>query len=809
MIVRTAAAILAAISLTLSLASCNQVAQPVEAGLLADPDEWPNWGRTGHEAHYSPLDEIGAANVDGLSLAWHFDVEPGYTPSTPIMADGKLFITTGHSHIRAFEADTGKLLWEYDGGTRERAQTPLHFGWGNKGIAYGEGKVVLGTTDGYVIALDAETGKEAWKVMDFPDDKPRNMAGAPRVFGGKVIIGHGGADISPIRGYVSAYDLATGELAWRFYTVPGDEEDQSAGPQAERLMDASWPGGIMGDDGQRRGGGGTAWNAFSYDAELGLIYLGIGNGFPYNQKLRSPEGGDNLFLASIVAVEAETGAYRWHYQVCPAEQWDCTATTDMTLATLELDGEERKVLMQAPKNGFLYVLDRATGEFLSAEPFAKVTWAERIDPETGRPVENPGIRYQGKEGLFEMWPGPNGAHSWMPQAYSPRTGLLYIPVTDKGALIAEGQEGGAEISAGMGVTLLPEADLEGDNRSYLKAIDPATQEEVWQVDLPGTSIGGVLATAGDLVFQGRMDGYLVAYDARSGAEVWKHKTASPVMGAPISYRMNGKQYIAVLTGVSGTSAGIQSLGNQEVRTDYRQPRRLLVFALGGTDELEPEPMPELVVPADPDFEPDLARAQQGAMLFGTNTCLVCHGWNAVGGGAAPDLRYSPTIVDAQTFRAIVKEGALRPNGMPAYPQISDSDLETIRFYLRARSKAAPAEREALMRKAAAGGMNPDATAKDFAGKWNIAIQTPVGISNAVMTLRDTGGGKLAGTVAADEGDVAITGRVKNGRAQLSGEASMGMTITVEYDFGLKGSRIEGENSNGPFGTFDFTGKRVS
>jgi quinohemoprotein ethanol dehydrogenase len=789
----------------LALAGCSMgPAQPVEEAMVAAPDEWPGWGRTGYETHYSPLDEIDTGNVDSLALAWHYDLEPGFTPSTPIMADGKLYITTGHSMIRAFAADTGKLLWEYDGKTRERAKSALHFGWGSKGIAYGDGKVVLGTTDGYVIALDANSGEEVWKTFDYPDDAPRNIGGAPRVFGDKVIIGHGGADITPLRGYVSAYDLATGKLAWRFYTVPGENADQSAGAKAAELMDASWPSGWRNEDGSRRGGGGTAWNAFSYDPELGLIYLGVGNGFPYNQQKRSPDGGDNLFLASIVAVDAKTGEYRWHYQVCPAEQWDCTATTDMTLATLEIDGQPRKVLMQAPKNGFLYVLDRETGEFLSAEKVAKVTWADKIDPETGRPVENPGIRYQGKPGLFELWPGVNGAHSWMPQAYSPQTGLLYIPITDKGALIGEGQEGGAEISAGMGVTVIPEAELEDNNKSYLKAIDPATQKEAWRVDLPGNTPGGVLATAGNLVFQGRMDGYLVAYDAKSGKELWKHKTASPVLGAPISYRMGGKQYVAVMTGTSGTGAGIQSLGNAALRTDYRQPRRLLVFAIGGADALKAEAMPELVSPEDPGFVVDLERAQKGAMLFGTNTCLVCHGWNAVGGGAAPDLRYSPVITDAATFRSIVKGGALRSNGMPPYPQISDADLETIRFYLRARARAAPGERKALLEKAA--GFDASAKAADFVGTWDIVIQSPVGEQPATMTL-SADGEKLSGKVTAEQGDVAVTGAVEGGRAKLSGEASMGMTITVAYDMGLSGGNLVGENANGPFGTFPMTGSK--
>ena len=663
--------------------------------MVADPDEWPSWGRTGHETHFSPLDDIDTDNVADLKLAWHFDLEPGYSSSTPLMADGKVFITTGHSHIRALDAVTGTQIWEYDGGTRERATSSFQLGWGNKGIAYSEGRVFLATTDGYVVALDARTGKEAWKVRDVPDDGvPRQYNAPTRVFGGKVIVGFGGADVSPARGFVTAYDAKTGKLAWRFFTTPGDEVSP-ANRKAEEVMRKTWPTGWKNSNGSRRGGGGTMWNAFAFDPGLNLLYLGVGNGFPYNQDLRSPGGGDNLFLASVVAIDANTGEYKWHYQTCPAEQWDCTATADMTLATLEIDGKPRKVLMQAPKNGFFYVLDRKTGEFISAEKIAKVTWAEKIDPKTGRPVENPGIRYNGKPGLFEMWPGPTGAHSWMPQAYSPKTGLVYVPVQELGALIGEGQKGGGELAAGMGVTLIPEVDLPGGHKSYLKAWNPVTQTEAWRVETPGTWPGGVMASAGNLVFQGQMDGQFIARDAETGKELWSFKTESPIVGAPITYRVNGRQYVTVITGAGGQGSGMQTLGNRAFRTDYRFPRRVLTFALDGKDTVPPFAVPTRSPADDPDYKADAARTQAGFMLFAGRACLVCHGWNAVAGGAAPDLRYSPVITDAATFRAIVKEGALKPNGMPPFPQFNDKELEDLRFYLRTRAQQAQDEETAL------------------------------------------------------------------------------------------------------------------
>jgi quinohemoprotein ethanol dehydrogenase len=667
---------------SLALAGCHPKPQ-VAAG------DWPNFGRDGSEQHYSPLTGINQQNVGQLKLAWHYDLEPGHSVSAPVEADGKLFITTGQSHIRALDAATGKELWEYDAHPRDVANT-LQMSWGSKGLAYWNGRVVIATTDGRVIGLDAATGKPVWEQRQFGPKDLRNTNGPPRIFDGKVIIGHGGADVSPIRGFVTAYDAMTGKQLWRFYAVPGDPSKPSEG-KADDLERASWKGDWYG-----KGGGGTAWNAFSYDPETHLIYLGIGNGFPYNQKLRSPGGGDNLFLASIVAVNADTGKYVWHYQICPAEQWDCTAVMDMTLADITIDGKPRKVLMQAPKNGFFYVLDRKTGELLSAEKFAKVTWAQKVDLKTGRPVENPGIRYADKKGLFELWPGPQGAHSWLPQAFSPRTGLVYIPVIEMGAMIGPLQPGAPPgLGSSMGATLIADADLPGSRKSFLKAWDPVKQKAAWSVELPGDWPGGVLATAGDLVFQGQIDGQLVARDARTGKVVWSFKAQSPIVAPPISYSVGGKQYVTVLTGSGSQGGGILATGNAAYRTDYRLPRHVLTFAIGGTDQLPAFQPPALTPPADPDFKPDQARIMKGAMGFAGGACVVCHGMNAIGGGTAPDLRYSPIIVDKDAFHAIVKDGASKAAGMPQFANLTDEQLEDIRYYLRFRAKQAPAEAAAL------------------------------------------------------------------------------------------------------------------
>lgn len=667
-----------------ALASCGATPS-ADGGLLADPDNWSSWGRGPGEQHYSPLREINRGNVGHLSLAWFFDLEPGNSATGPLAVDGKVFITSGHSLIRALDAATGRQIWEWDSHTRQ-VDRAMRLSFGPKGIAYWNGRVIVTTEDGRVVALDANTGAQIWEQRDFPTSELRNVDGPPRVFGDKIILGHGGADLSPIRGFVTAYDAMTGERLWRFYTIPGDPKTPPEN-EAMRIAADTWRG-----DWHSRGGGGSAWNAFSYDPDLNLIYLGVGNGFPYNQAIRSPGGGDNLFLASIVAVNAETGGYVWHYQVCPGEQWDCTATMDMTLATLRIGGRERRVLMQAPKNGFFYVLDRETGELISAEPYANVTWAERIDLQTGRPVENPGIRYHGRPGMFELRPGTSGAHSWLPQAFSPRTNLVYIPVIENATLIGDQ---GIDIDRPIipqGVMMENNPDLPGTHQSFLRAWDPVSQRERWSVELPGDWPAGVMATGGDLVFQGRIDGHFVAYDARNGHELWSFETQAPVVAPPISYAVNDRQYVTVITGSGASGGGVNAAGLANYRTDYRMPRRVLTFRLHGDASLPPAaPAPPLSAPTDPSYRPNPALEQRGAMIFAGAFCIACHGMNAVAGGTAPDLRASPYPANREAFASVVRGGALQHAGMPQYSELNADDVEAMRQYLRALGRGLPSE----------------------------------------------------------------------------------------------------------------------
>jgi quinohemoprotein ethanol dehydrogenase len=664
------------------LAGCERPAAPsADGGLLESPEDWPSFGRTAGEQHYSPLDQIDRESVARLSLAWYHDLEPGNTVTAPVSAGGKLFVTTGHSQIRAFDAATGALLWTHDSGTRQRAGFILRFGYGPKGLAYWNERVFIATHDGHVVALAAEDGRPLWERTTIEPGDGRYVNGPPRVFDGKVIVGHGGADSGPVRGYVDAFDAMTGDRLWRFYTVPGNPADGFESEAVERAA-GTWSG-----EWWRLGGGGTVWNAISYDPELDYLFFGTGNGYPYNHLLRSAGKGDNLFLCSIVAVAADSGEYVWHYQTNPAEQSDYNAAMDMTLATLVIDGRERRVLMQAPKNGFFYVIDRTSGELISARAHARVSWATEVDVRTGRPVEVPGYRYHGRP-MFELWPGVTGAHSWLPQSFSPRTGLVYIPAIERASMIGDEGLDLSRPDAGIGVVGDFNLEIDGARRSFLRAWDPVQQRERWSVALPGDWPAGTLATAGDLVFQGRLDGKFVAYDAISGQVMWTYDVGVPIVAPPISFAVGATQFVTVLTGAGASGSGLFAPASKGYRVDYRMPRRVLTFSLDGSATLPANPPPPpMVAPDDPGYAPDPALEQQGAVQFASAACFVCHGQNAANSGAAPDLRLSTYPSDRDAFHSVVRDGALVSLGMPRFDELSFEQTEAIRQYLRARARS--------------------------------------------------------------------------------------------------------------------------
>lgn len=654
--------------------------------LLADTnggDDWAGYGRTYGEQHYSPLADINVANVNRLSLAWSYDLGSGNPASIPVAVGGVLYVSSGLSVVRAFDAASGKLLWEHDTHVADVAGDKLRPAWGIRGVAYWDGKVYTGTQDGRLVALDARSGAEVWSVQTTSPGDGRYITGAPRVFDGKIIIGHGGADTSNNRGYVTTYDARTGKQLWRFFIVPGDPKkgfEDDAQAMAAKTWTGSW---------WNYGGGGAAWNAFTYDAETDTILIGTGNGAPWNRKIRSPGGGDNLFLCSIVALDAKTGRYKWHYQVNPGETWDFNAAMDMPLADLVIDGRKRKVVMQAPKNGFFYVIDRTNGKLISAEPFAKVTWAHRINLKTGRPEEVPGARFpDGKS--FEMWPTERGAHSWMPTAFSPKTGLIYIPKIEAGANY---YDRGIDLQnwtrpAGNAPALGEIFDLNVknplQNTSELLAWDPVRQRKVWSVKTFGGFNGGALATGGDLVFQGQIDGRFSAYDAKNGRELWHLAAQAAVIAAPITYRAKGVQYVTVLVGM-GTTPGLDRRAQGGLTIDARtQAKRILTFRIDGNAKLpKPQPATPLVAAPDPTYQSNPALAAAGANVYNLR-CTACHGVNVESGGIAPDLRASPVLQNAQVFLSIVREGALQMNGMPRFGELSDAETTALRQFLRSR-----------------------------------------------------------------------------------------------------------------------------
>jgi quinohemoprotein ethanol dehydrogenase len=647
--------------------------------------DWAGYGRTYGEQHYSPLADINATNIDRLKLAWFHDLPVGPSTTAPVEVDGVIYYARGYSVVDAVDALSGKLLWTYDPKVPEAAGQKLRTNWGSRGIAWWNGKVYTGTADGRLIAINAKTGVPVWSVMTIGKDDQRYITGAPRVFEGKVAIGHGGADFGAVRGYVTTYDAETGQQLWRFYTVPGDPAkgfENKAMAMAAKTWSGEW---------WKYGGGGTVWNAMTYDPETDTLLIGTGNGAPWNHRVRSKGKGDNLFLCSIIALDAKTGEYKWHYQINPAESWDYNAAMDIELADLTIDGKVRKVAMTAPKNGFYYVIDRLTGKLISAEPFAKVTWATKIDLTTGRPVEDPRVRYPDGT-TFVMRPSPMGAHNWYPMAYSPKAGLTFIPTidlaatfNDKGIMPESWKRApGVNLDNAMTMGWVIDGSIPDSGTSSLLAWNPVTQKEVWRIPTPAVVNGGVLATAGDLVFQGQVDGLFNAYEAASGKRLWSFDAQDAVLAPPISYQVNGKQYLTVLTGY-GTTGAIFGPLVTKYNLDYRsQKRRVLTFAVDGAAALPAVVAEEKKPPLqDASFHADAASAGRGEPIYG-GKCSICHGLDAVAGGNAPDLRKSPVPLDADAFAAVVRDGSLISAGMPGFSELTDKEREDLRQFIRTK-----------------------------------------------------------------------------------------------------------------------------
>lgn len=650
------------------------------------PGNWMTYGRTYSEQRFSPLKQINDQNVGQLALAWYVDLDTRRgQEATPIVVDGVMYFTTAWSKVFAVKAATGEKLWSYD------PQVPPEWAINaccdvvNRGVAVWQEKVFVGTLDGRLVALDAASGKPVWETLTVDRTYRYTITGAPRVVKGKVLIGNGGAEFG-VRGYLSAYDADTGRLVWRFYTVPGDPSKPFEAPVLEKAA-KTWTGQWW-----KFGGGGTVWDSIAYDPALDLVYLGVGNGTPWNRRARSPQGGDNLFTCSVVALNADTGEYVWHYQETPGDAWDFDSAESIVLADLTINQSPRKVLLHAPKNGFFYVLDRATGELISAKPYTAVSWASGIDLKTGRPVENPAARYEEGKGV-PVAPGPLGGHSWHSLSFSPLTGFVYIPVQDAGLLYksdehfqqkALGYNAGIDfVAAGMPQQPEIKKAILKMIKGHLSAWDPIQQKEIWHIDRSSPVNGGLLSTAGNLVFEGTAQGNLEAYRADNGQKLWSADAQSGVVAAPITYTVSGEQYIAVLAGWGG----VFPLSYGEVAFSSGRTQnisRLLAFKLGSKASLPPLPQfspPQLNPPKS---TATAATIQKGEALF-QRYCLTCHGDVAVGGGVLPDLRYSGTLDNDQWFDIVLK-GQRKQAGMVAFEkELSRDDAAAIRAYVILRA----------------------------------------------------------------------------------------------------------------------------
>jgi quinohemoprotein ethanol dehydrogenase len=707
--------VMASLSLALCLSGCRGGSEPATTRNTAtethvspfqsrlnnatkEPQNWALHGGTYAEQRFSSLGQINTTNVGQLKLAWAYDFDTSRgQEATPLVIDGVMYVTSAWSKVYALDAQTGRRLWAFDpkvpGETGVRGCCDVV----NRGAAYYDGKVFVGTFDGRLIALDAKDGRQLWSVVTVDQGKPYTITGAPRVFRDKVVIGNGGAEYG-VRGYVTAYDVNNGRLVWRFYTVPGDPNGPPDHAASDAILKskaaATWFGPFW-----KGGGGGTAWDSIVYDPDLNQLYIGAGNGSPWNQRIRSEGKGDNLFLASIIAVDADTGAYKWHYQENPGETWDFTATQQMTLADLIIDGRQRKVLMQAPKNGFFYVLDRTTGRLLSARPFSHVNWATGVDLKTGRPVEAPGARYQDKP--FLNYPSGAGAHSWHPMSFSPKTGLVYIPVQEIPALYVNDtkyrrREGLWNTGVDFGATPLPRTPQQRAAamtmlKGWLLAWDPIAGKEVWRVPHDGPFNGGTLATAGDLVFQGTSKGTFEAYSAQSGRRLWDFANQAGIIAGPISYAVGSQQFIAVLAGYGGGPG----LGLPSFSGPRSQPNgRVLVFSLGGTATLPTtENRPAAINVPREHWTPE--QIVDGERLFVT-TCAMCHGPGTYSGGVVPDLKRSGALMDKSAWNAIVIDGVLKDQGMASFARwLTPVQAENIRAFVaaKAREEAPPARRQ--------------------------------------------------------------------------------------------------------------------
>jgi quinohemoprotein ethanol dehydrogenase len=666
-----------------------------EADAGREAGQWLTPGRDGAGTYYSPLDAINDQDVDRLGFAWDYKLGTRRgLEATPVVVDGVMYAVGNFGRVYALDAATGRERWTYD--------PHVDGQWGryaccdavSRGLAVWKGRVFVVSLDGYLHAIDAASGRLEWRVDTLPyrsaGDFHYFVTGAPVLAGGSIVIGNGGSDFKGARGSVSAYSLETGAFEWRFFTVP---RDPRLGPQDQPHLDAAvktWPANYD----WSMGGGGTAWDGIAYDPDQRLVYFGTGNGSPYHGRNDAQSAGDQLFVASIVAVHVDTGKLAWHFQEIPGEGWDYDTTNKLVLA----DGGPRRVIMQASKNGFLYVLDRATGEFLSGKQYAHVNWTRGLDPVTHRPVVSAAADWGTRPAL--LIPGAVGAHGWQPMSFDPKTHLVYIPVIDAAMVYVDTSKRRAGLIEGNfdlafffpedyqprelqslygklpAIESLTGGGPPPTSRGLIRAVEPVTGKIVWEQQTASRWDGGVLTTGGNLVVQGDAAGFLSAYAADSGKLLKRIEIGTSIMAAPMTYRIDGVQYVSVMAGFGG---GLLFLPFPEDSAAFKfgNEGRILTFKLDGGSTPIPPRVDEAPSTVPPAHEGTAATISQGELLY-NRYCSRCH---TFGRGLLPDLRRLSSSTNA-IFYEIVLRGAYQVKGMGRWDDvISGEDAAAIHAYL--------------------------------------------------------------------------------------------------------------------------------
>jgi quinohemoprotein ethanol dehydrogenase len=705
--------------LTVGIAGCQRTETPAPEGKTAhagdapaaavtddrllkaasEPSQWMTYNGTYSEQRHSALTAINRENVKTLGLAWFADYDTNLTQAgTPLAIDGAIYVSTAWSKVYAFDARTGKQLWQYNPKTPGEWIRNVCCGIVNRGIAAYNGKIYIGTLDGRLVALDAKTGKPVWETLTIDKSKSYSITSAPRVAKGKVFIGNSGGEYG-VRGYIGAYDAETGKQLWRFYTVPGDPS-QPFENDAMKKAAATWGEGT--EEWLKWGGGGTVWDAIVYDPQTDLVYFGTGNGTLWNQAYRDKSSADNLYLASVVAVKADTGDYVWHYQATPADTWDYDNASPMMTVDLTIDGKQRHVILQASKNGFMYVIDAATGQVLKADPFTEVNWADGVDLKTGRPRTKKESRFGNTGKPFNLAPGVQGAHGWHSNAFNPDTGLIYIATQDAWfPMVVDTKFKRSDVGYNLGIDFAAQFTYYAAHPTakrgfsgYLQAWDPVAGKSVWKTEMNQGPTGGALSTASGLIFQGNGAGppgppdsppgtsggpaELRAFDAKTGEKLWSFPAQTAVLAAPITYEVDGQQYVAVSVG-----------GN--VPGGYYAPNysRLLVFSLNGKATLPPtkEYVPR---PLDPPAATATAEVVQAGQDRYAKYCAACHGDNGqTRGSNFPDLTRTPLLHTQEGFDNVVLKGVLAEKGMASFStELKAEDTQALRAFLVKRANDA-------------------------------------------------------------------------------------------------------------------------